>query len=207
MAEDDEDIEDGEENAGDGGQVAPKPRTKCAAGTPGAVTANQTLRQWLPGKTLIEELLAAEEADRLQAPSVDGGAHVMATYQMPVTATWGEITLELKSRTLEEAFAYENLAWCQKQENRDVGLRWAKSADMTLEELAAKIHKRVKGEAFKKTNFALGLLASTDGGWVVPTYIQDGLNWLALHVAIGDEAPEEKPADADGQSEVAEPAQ
>ncbi|WP_420024071.1 hypothetical protein ACN9JG_18900 (plasmid) [Cereibacter azotoformans] len=78
---------------------------------------------------------------------------------------------------------------------------------MTLEGLAAKIHKRVKGEGFKKTNFALGLLASTDGGWVVPTYIQNGLNWLALHVSIGDDLPEEKPADANVPGEVAEPAQ
>lgn len=205
--EDDGDIDDSEEDAGADSKVAPKPGTKCPAGTPGAVTANQTLRQWLPGKTLIDELLTAVEADRLQAPSADGGAHVMATYQMPVMVTWGETTLELKSRTLEEAFAYENLAWCQKKENRDVGLRWAKSADMTLEVLAAKIHKRIKGEGFKKTNFALGLLASTDGGWVVPTYIQNGLNWLALHVSVGDDLPEEKPADANVPSEVAEPAQ
>jgi len=207
MPEAEEDIEDDDDNADDVGQADPKPGTKCPAGTPGAVTANQTLRQWLPGKTLVEELLAAEDADRLQAPTANGGAHVMATYQMPITVTWGETTLELKSRTLEEAFAYQNLAWCQKQENRDVGLRWAKAADMTLEELATKIHKRVKGEGFKKTNFALGLLASTDGGWVVPTYVQNGLDWLALHVAIGDETPADQPADAEDQAEGAEVAQ
>jgi hypothetical protein len=105
-------------------------------------------------------------------------------------ATWGTDTLELKSRTLEEAFAYENLVWCQKKEHHEVGLRWAKSSTMSLEDLAAKIHKRVKGESFKKTNFALGLLASNDASWVVPAYIQQGLDWLTKHVAIGDDTIE-----------------
>jgi len=189
-----EDVEE-EDDDDDGDQVAegekkPKPRSKCPANTPGAITANQTLRQWLPGKSLVEELLSAPAGDRLQAPTADGGAHVMVTYQCPASVTWGSDTLELKSRTLEEAFAYENLVWCQKKEHHEVGLRWTKSPTMSLEELAAKIHKRVKGESFKKTNFALGLLASSDTSWVVPSYIQVGLDWLTKHVAIGDDTIE-----------------
>ena len=190
--EENDDDDDGSQDAE--GEKKPKPRSKCPAGTPGAITANQTLLQWLPGKSLVDELLAAPASDRLQAPTADGGAHVMVTYQCPVNATWGKDTLELKSRTLEEAFAYENLAWCQKKEHHEVGLRWAKSSTMSLEEIAAKIHKRVKGESFKKTNFALGLLASSDASWVVPAYIQDGLDWLTTHVAIGDGTVESAPA-------------
>lgn len=187
-AEDEDDDDGGGQDAGD--EKKPKPKSKCPAGTPGAITANQTLIQWLPGKSLVDELLAATAGDRRQAPTENGGAHVMVTYQRPVNATWGTGTLELKSRTLEEAFAYENLAWCQKEEHREVGLRWAKSSTMSLEELAAKIHKRVKGEGFKKTNFALGLLASNDASWVVPAYIQEGLAWLTTHVVIGDDTIE-----------------
>lgn len=178
---------------GDGdneGEKKSKPGSKCAADFPGAVTTNPTLLQWLPAKSLVAELLAVKTADRIQAPAKEGGAHVMVTYQRPVNATWGTKTLELKSRTLEEAFAYENLVWCQKKEHRDVGLRWAKSSTMPLEELAAKIHERVKSEGFKKTNFALGLLASSDTSWIVPTYIQEGLDWLAKLVAFGDDAAE-----------------
>lgn len=186
--EEDEEEDDGGQDAE--GERKPTPRSKCPADTPGAITANQTLLQWLPGKSLIDELLAAPAGARLQAPSTDGGAHVMVTYQCPVNATWGTDTLELKSRTLEEAFAYENLVWCQKKEHHEVGLRWAKSSTMSLEDLAAKIHKRVKGENFKKTNFALGLLASSDASWIVPTYIQKGLDWLTTHVAVGDDALE-----------------
>ncbi|WP_051103748.1 MULTISPECIES: ATP-dependent nuclease [Paraburkholderia] len=183
-AEDTDEDDDDDDGHGAAGEKKPKPRSKCPADTPGAITANQTLRQWLPGKSLVDELLAAPIGARLQAPTAEGGAHVMVAYQLPVNATWGAITLELKSRTLEEAFAYENLAWCQKKEHHEVGLRWAKSLTMSLEDLAAKIHKRVKSESFKKTSFALGLLASSDPGWIVPAYIQEGLDWLMTHVAI-----------------------
>lgn len=185
---DDSEEEDDEDEGEDvEGAKKPKPRSKCPAGTPGAITANQTLLQWLPGKSLVDQLLAAPADERVQAPTADGGAHVMVTYQRPLIVTWGTDTLELKSRTLEEAFAYENLLWCQKKEHHEVGLRWAKSSTMSLEDLAAKIHRRVKGESFKKTNFALGLLASSDASWVIPTYIQEGLDWLTTHVAICDE--------------------
>ncbi|MBY0562434.1 ATP-dependent endonuclease [Hyphomicrobium sp.] len=193
-----EGTEDAEEEEDEGKDAAVekklKPRSKCPAGTPGAITANQTLLQWIPGKSLVDELLAAPAGDRLRVPTADCGAHVMVAYQCPVTVTWGTDTLELKSRTLEEAFAYENLLWCQKKEHHEVGLRWAKSSTISLEHLAAKIHKRVKGESFKKTNFALGLLASNDASWVVPTYIQQGLDWLSTHVSIGDETIEEADA-------------
>nr|WP_057916327.1 ATP-dependent endonuclease [Lysobacter antibioticus] len=193
-SEDAEELEDDDGSEDAEGEKKPKPRSKCPASTPGAITANQTLLQWLPCKSLIDELLAASASDRLQAPTADGGAHVMVTYQCPVNTTWGTNTLELRSRTLEEAFAYENLVWCQKKEHHEVGLRWAKSSAMSLAELASKIHRRVKGESFKKTNFALGLLASNDVSWVVPVYIQDGLDWLTKHVAIGDSTIEGTPA-------------
>lgn len=193
-AQDDEEEDDDDGGQDEAGKKKPKPRSKCPASTPGAITANQTLIQWLPAKSLIDELLTAPVDARLQAPTAEGGAHVMVTYQCPVNTTWGTDTLELKSRTLEEAFAYENLAWCQKKEHHQVGLRWAKSSTMSLEDLAAKIHKRVKGESFKKTNFALGLLASNDVSWVVPTYVQEGLDWLTKHVALGDDTIESNAA-------------
>lgn len=200
--------EDAEEDDDDcaqdaGSEKMPKPRSKCPAGTPGAITANQTLLQWLPGKLLVDELLVATASDRLQAPTEDGGAHVMVTYQGPVNVTWGTNTLQLKSRTLEEAFAYENIFWCQKKEHHEVGLRWAKSSTMSLEDLAAKIHRRVKGESFKKTNFALGLLASSDTSWVVPAYIQEGLDWLTKHVAIGDDMIESTAANSEPAPDAA----
>lgn len=195
--EEDDDLDD--EAAAEGDE--PKPSSKCPAGTAGAVTANQTLRQWLPGKILIEDLLAATPESKLQAPHNGSGAHVMVTYQCPVTVTWGTESAELKSRTLEEAFAYENLEWCQKKEHHDLKLRWSKAGTMPLADLASRIHTRVKGQHFKKTNFALGLLASSDATWVVPTYIQQGLDWLKQHVAIVEDEMDDT-AEVAGANEV-----
>jgi hypothetical protein len=117
----------------------------------------------------------------------------------------GAETAELKSRTLEEAFAYENLEWCQKKEHRDLKLRWSKARTMPLADLASKIHTRVKGQHFKKTNFALGLLASSDATWVVPTYIQQGLDWLTQHVAIAEEEPDDTAEVAGADEAPAQP--
>ena len=47
-----------------------------------------------------------------------------------------------------------------------------------LATLAAAIHKRVKGDSFKKTNCALALLTRDPDTWIVPQYIADGLKWL-----------------------------
>lgn len=56
---------------------------------------------------------------------------------------WGGDTLSLAGRTLEEAFALENLAWCQHKDRKPLQLRIAKNDEKDLGELVARIHKRV----------------------------------------------------------------
>lgn len=183
--DEDEDEDDIPENV-----KSPKSGAKCPANTPGAITSNITLKDWLPKKLSIDELLNASAEDKIQMPTADSGAHVMVTYQSAVNVTWGTETLNLKSRTFEESFAYENLSWCQRKDNRYVGLYWSKASSMSLQEVATKIYTRVKGNQFKKTNFALGLLASVDEAWIIPTYIQEGLEWLSKHITVNDESLE-----------------
>jgi hypothetical protein len=48
--------------------------------------------------------------------------------------------------------------------------------------LPSGLHRRVKSSSFKKTDFALALLAQDPDTWVVPTYITDGLRWLEQEV-------------------------
>jgi hypothetical protein len=47
-----------------------------------------------------------------------------------------------------------------------------------LQQLVERIHKRIKGTSFNKTDFALALLAQNPTDWTVPTYIVQGLRWL-----------------------------
>jgi hypothetical protein len=102
----------------------------------GAVTSNQTLIQWLPGITIIAELLDAEPDRRTQARVNPGEALVRVTFQTRIEVTWREETSSLAGRTLEEAFALENLARCQSREAAELKLRIRGNAQLTLEQLA-----------------------------------------------------------------------
>ena len=143
-----------------------------------AVTSNQTLIQWLPSKTTIVDLQAATEDDRTQQPTVQSQAHIRVCYQTPVNVSWNGASEELTGRTLEEAFVYENLTWCQHTDRQDLKLRIARSETFDLNELTERLHKRIKGSSFKKTDFALALLMQPENTWTVPAYIREGLSWL-----------------------------
>lgn len=185
-ADEDED-EDGEAV---GQLLAERPGKACIAGHPGAVTSNQTLLQWLPKRGTVAALWEATAGDKTQARANDNDALVRVAYQCPTDVTWGGDTLSLAGRTLEEAFALENLDWCQHKDRRLLQLRIAKNDEKDLGELSGRIHKRVQAKSFSKTDFALALLAEDPATWVVPEYIADGLRWLEAEIAPPTSEPE-----------------
>jgi predicted ATP-dependent endonuclease of OLD family len=169
VVEDDEPPEDQEESAAG---------SACMVHVAGAVTSNQTLIQWLPACTTIADLLNATDDQRTQPRPVDGYALVRVTYQTLVDVTWNVGQTPMAGRTLEEAFALENLAWCQDAARSDLKLRVRGSGGLTAEQLAERLHNRIKSSNFNKTDFALALLAQDPATWTVPRYIADGLRWL-----------------------------
>lgn len=173
-----------------------KPGKACIAGQPGAATSNQTLLQWLPKRSTVESLWAATNDDKTQVRVDDNDALVRVAYQCRTNVTWGEDTAALAGRTLEEAFALENLEWCQHKDRRALQLRIAKNDKKTLTELVNRIHKRVQAKSFSKTDFALALLAEDPTSWVVPVYVAEGLRWLEHEIA----PPSPEPNDT-GQGE------
>ena len=110
-------------------------------------------------------------------------------YQTQIDVSWGGVTASLAGRTLEEAFAFENLSWCQDPDRTELKLRIPKSDKLTLGQLTESLHKRIKSTTFKKTDFALALLAEDPSAWVVPTYIAQGLRWLEDQVTQAPPAP------------------
>ena len=116
---------------------------------------------------------------------------MLARNHAAVARWWRGRTVALCGRTLEEAFGLENADWCQHAAQQDVGLR-LRSPPAGPEALASGLHARVAGKGFDKTNFALQVLARNKDGWVVPSYIGEGLLWLADQVAL--EAREEAEA-------------
>lgn len=188
-----------EEDEDEEGAPAPaaKPGKACIAGHPGAATSNQTLLQWLPKCGTVEALWAATADDKTQARANDNDALVRVAYQCRTDVTWGEDTAALAGRTLEEAFALENLEWCQHKDRRPLQLRIAKNDEKTLAELVNRIHKRVQAKSFSKTDFALALLAEDPTDWVVPEYIAEGLRWLEAEIAPPEPEPDDTGEDED----------
>ncbi len=155
----------------------------CWAGTDGAVTSNQMLMQWLPKKSKVSELLAADVGEK----TADANSHkVRVAYQTAKGVTWNGATSSLAGRTLEESFGLENAEWCQDSAQRGLGLK-LRTSPSTPEDLAKGLHRRVKGTAFDKTKFALGVLSYPTSNWKVPEYIAEGLVWLAGEVAKEEE--------------------
>jgi len=161
----------------------------CPVQELGAVTSNQTLIQWLPKQTTIADLLAATRDQRTQLRTDASSAFIRVAYQGANDITWNGTSLFLAGRTLEESFAFENLVWCQDRERDDLKLRIPRNDNKTLADLADRIFKRVKSSGFKKTDFALALLAQDPGSWIVPRYIDEGLKWLEEQVTPAVETP------------------
>jgi hypothetical protein len=110
------------------------------------------------------------------------------TYQVPTDVTWNGVTASLCGRTFEEAFGLENAEWCQALPQRRLGLK-LRTSPSTPGDLAAGLHKRVTGQSFDKTKFALGMLTESPNNWHVPGYIKEGLRWLDSEVSFERPAP------------------
>lgn len=165
-------------------EEGPKLGSTCRVEAPYAVTSNQTLVQWLPGMQSVSDLLAATPEDKTQGPQGTSAATVRVCYQTTVTVTRGGETIELSGRTLEESFAFENLDWSQDIANKDLKLRIKSSDEPNLELITDRLHTRISGKNFKKTDFALALLGKSPTDWTVPTYIQEGLEWLQVQLHL-----------------------
>jgi predicted ATP-dependent endonuclease of OLD family len=158
-------------------------RKACMVHEVGALTSNQTLVKWLPGCSTITELLAATVDQRIQARATAGDALVRVAYQKPVDVTWRGATEARTGRTLEEAFALQNLAWCQDVDRKDLGLRIKGCNRLDVAGIAESLYRKVKNATFHKTDFALALLSQDPAAWTVPSYISEGLQWLEDQVA------------------------
>ncbi|SPM31949.1 ATP-dependent nuclease [Mycobacterium terramassiliense] len=175
--------EDDAEGEAEGDENASK-LAACTVTTAGAVTSNETLKQWLPKLSDIAELLAGGEDLKAPAEADGSPGRVRVAYQTGEPVTWRGETAVRAGRTLEEAFALQNLDWTQSVEGRPLGLKIAKAADMSIEDLHDRLFARIK--TFDKTRFALGVIAAVDRTWTAPRYIVEGLEWLRDKLELVD---------------------
>jgi predicted ATP-dependent endonuclease of OLD family len=154
-----------------------RPQSACMTTEEGAVTSNKALRHWLPKRRSIQELLFLDDAEKCP-PARDGEpGHTRLAYETLEPAAWRNSSEKLAGRTFEEAFALQNLDWCQAPEQKELGLNIRRADELDLAALHEKIYERVK--TFDKTKFALGLIGADTDSWSAPQYIIDGLTWLS----------------------------
>lgn len=147
----------------------------CRANTPGALTSNASLKRLLKVET-VEELLALTDEQK-----ADEEKDRYISFQAGVTVQDGNSTLDMIPRTLEEAIAYQNFGLL-REGRLDIGIDVPDDLGDAYEE----IWKHIGSGSFKKTDFAMDLLAN-DVAWTVPEYISQGLTKLEERLHGPDE--------------------
>lgn len=150
-----------------------KPGTACIADYPGATTSNQTLVQWLPKLHTVAELWNAGDEQKIQTRTRETDALVRVAYQYPVDVSWAGATTAMAGRTLEEAFALENLAWCQDEARASLRLRIAKADEYDLDALASASTSGFKLPASIRPTLLLRSLRRNQlSGWYLRTSLR-----------------------------------
>ena len=147
--------------------VSPEGRHPAVrADTPNALTSNASLKTLLHVST-VQELIDKTFDDKCQ--TTPDRAIVYQTDVMVDENGKGQL---MRPRTLEESFAYENFPSV-----RSGDLILDIEIPVDLGDAYQAIYKQVKSTSFKKTDFAMSVLASNEN-WHVPNYISEGLVWL-----------------------------
>lgn len=151
--------------------VAPTGYPKaCRADIAGARTSNASLKK-LCGKTTVADLIALTSDDKKHAAK-----DRCIVFQTDILVTEGAAQQALRPRTLEEAIVYENFSLL-----RSGTLSIGVAVRMPLDEAYTDVYDRIHSDSFKKTDFAMNVLACTKP-WTVPNYIAEGLRWLEVRL-------------------------
>ena len=136
------------------------------------LTSNVTLKDWIPGIKKIEELLNKSATKE----SVDGAIRV--AYQNNVNSETAPIKC---GRSFEEAFIIDNHTYVFNNKGKLLSIKYRLKDYQDIDEIKAKsfeIQEFIDRNK-KKTEFAFDLLNISKDDWRVPTYIKEGLIWLA----------------------------
>lgn len=138
----------------------------CRADLDRALTSNASLKQMLKVNS-VADLVALTPAQKY-----DVTRDRYITFQQDITVVDSEASMNMRPRTLEEAFVYQNFQFF-----RDGTLKLGLKIPAVIDEAYDAIYDYIKSSNFKKTEFAMDVLAS-EVAWEVPAYIAEGLRWL-----------------------------
>ena len=145
----------------------------------GQIARNETLKTWIPAEESLDALLDKTAADKVfEDPS---GYSIRVAYQQPIPMTFKTAPVaEALANTFEDALVYENHKLFAELDGYGLiaKFRTALTESSDLNSLADKAF--VALQSGNKAEFALDLLFSNEiKDLKVPTYIHEGLAWLA----------------------------
>lgn len=127
-------------------------------------TSNVCLKNWLPKKIKIDELLSATDKEKTSNK-------IRVAYQIKIDS------MELKcGRSFEEAFILDNLQYVFDNRDKLLSVSSKLLKCSTVDDIKTNSFSIV--DNIKKTDFAFDLL-SNQKDWDTPTYIKEGLVWLS----------------------------
>lgn len=145
----------------------------------GLLARNETLKTWIPGQDSIDALLDKKDDELVSSDS--SGYAIRVAYQQPIKVAFkSEEPAEALANTFEDALVYENTDLFRTMDGAGLIEKFRKSLNESanLAVLADELSKALKDGG--KAEFALNLLYSDEGERLkVPTYIHEGLLWLA----------------------------
>ncbi|MCB0742920.1 MAG: hypothetical protein KDC67_03360, partial [Ignavibacteriae bacterium] len=157
-------------------------RCKVNDGSNGETTSNHTLKDWIPCKTTISDLLGATTQEK-----IDAGI-IRAAYQTEENGSTG--------RSFEEAFLISNKELLNTAieypngETHKPTKEYALFRKKGLNSLDNKTPYKIAPTSSRaKTNFAFDTMSFPEnvcGQWTTPKYIDEGLKWLVDDVIEDD---------------------
>ncbi|QOY36639.1 AAA family ATPase [Anaerobacillus isosaccharinicus] len=146
----------------------------------GYITANDTLKSWVPEKTDLDELLDLEYEEKVKK-NTNETYSVRVAYQYPkiISAFSNKLDLEVVPYTFEDALVYENLSLFESLKGNGLikKFREAIKNKVTITELGEQFFEDLRKG--KKAEFALELIYLEDPKKLkIPEYIKEGLTWL-----------------------------
>lgn len=150
----------------------------------GYKTSNLSIKNWLPEKEKIDDLLVLDEKEKIIG-------NVKIAFQTSINVKWDKDTkdlVEICPYTFEDALIFTNLELFRQDGLKKMGgittisnlLRKSDSAN----ELQQCIFEKLESKSdFKKADFAVSLLYKNDFiDLEAPAYIKEGLNWMKLYL-------------------------
>lgn len=143
------------------------------------LTGNDTLKEWHPQKSALDELLDFRDEDKVKGSDIPKFS-VRVAYQKPISVCLNQDNklVEVLATTFEDSLALENIPFFEslKSTGLAAAIRKALRKAKTSNELTAALSAAVRKA--DKASFALDLLVRNPAKLVVPSYINEGLTWL-----------------------------